>query len=58
MERKPMSTEQKILKRRRLYYRNSDKWRRNYPRNVGKNEKENMKEGKACGKEVAVVGVL
>jgi hypothetical protein len=59
MEKKLMSTEQKLLMKRRAYYRNLDRWRRICPRNVGKNGKENMKEEKACGKEAAVmVGVL
>ena len=47
-----MFTEQKLLMRRRVYCRNLDKWRRSYPRNVGENGKENMKEGKACGKVI------
>jgi hypothetical protein len=55
MEKKPMFTEQKTLMTRRVYCRNSGRWRRSCPRNVGKNGKENMKEEKACGKEAAVV---
>jgi len=58
-EKKPTSTQQIPLKRRRVYCRNLGKWRRSYPRNVAKNGKESMKEEKACGKEAAVVvGVL
>ena len=45
-----MFTEQKLLRRRRVYCHNLDKWQRSYPRNVGENERENMKEGKPCGK--------
>ena len=54
-----MFTERKLLRRRRVYYHNLGKWRRNCPRNAEKNGKENMKEEKARGKEAAVVaGVL